>query len=75
MSRDEKERERFFVKKLLKLEKKQDFDIYKQHRCRIIIEFIKESITSLVLLQKTFKERAHVFHAASVASVLEVFVS
>jgi len=39
------------------------------------IEFIKGSFPDLVLLQKTFKERAHVFHAASVASVLEVFVS
>jgi hypothetical protein len=38
MSRDEKERERFFVKKLLKLENKQGFDIYKQQRCRIIVE-------------------------------------
>jgi len=39
------------------------------------IEFIKGSFPDLVLLQKTFKERAHVFHAASVASVPEVFVS
>jgi hypothetical protein len=38
MSRDEKERERFFVKKLLKLENKQGFNPYKRQRCRIIVE-------------------------------------
>jgi nucleoside-diphosphate-sugar epimerase len=75
MSRDEKERERFFVKKLLKLKNKQGFDPYKQKRCRIIIEFINRNITYYDLLQKTFKERGHVFHAATVASVPEVFIS
>jgi hypothetical protein len=75
MSRDERERERFSVKKLLKLKNKQGFNPYKQQRYRIIIEFIKGSFLDLIHLQKTFKERAHVFHAASVASVPEVFVS
>jgi nucleoside-diphosphate-sugar epimerase len=75
MSRDEKERERFFVKKLLKLKNKQGFDPYKRQRCRIIIEFIKGSFLDLVHLQKTFKEQDHVFHVAAIASAHEVFIS
>ncbi len=75
MSRDEKEREKFFIKKLLKLENKKGFDLYKRQRGRFIIEFIKRSITYPVFLQKTFKKRGYVFHVATVASVPEVFNS